>query len=93
MMLRRRRPLLRAAMIGGAGYAGYRAGQRASERSQHEAEQDAELTRVAERADATAAPAPTSRAAELAQLKELLDAGVLSPEEFGAEKRRVLSGG
>ena len=65
-MIRRRRPLLRAAMLGTATY---RAGRRGAEQVQHE-----------------------SGLATLTGFKELLDSGVLTQQEFDAEKERILRG-
>jgi hypothetical protein len=42
-------------------------------------------------AEAPAAPAPVDYA-QLTKLKELLDAGILTQEEFDAEKAKVLAG-
>lgn len=96
MLMRRRRPLLRAAMVGGAAYAVGRAGQR---RAQSEADQEARLEELeAQQAPQAAAPAaaptggPTDLAAQLTQLKGLVDQGVLSPEEFAAAKQKLLAG-
>jgi len=92
-------------MIGGVGYTSYRAGKHVAEQSQHEAEQDAELTQSQQQDDATVAasepaPAPAPQATSdaerfqmLSQLKELLDSGALTQEEFEAEKQRILRGG
>ena len=73
MMMRRRRPLLRATMVGGVAY---HAGK-----SQH--------------APAPAAPAPAGGLSDaaIAQLKELAqlkEAGVLTQEEFDAQKTQLL---
>ena len=38
-----------------------------------------------------AAPVPTDSYAELTKLKELFDAGILTQDEFDAEKKKVLS--
>lgn len=86
MLMRRRRPLVRAAMVGGAAYAVGRAGQR---RAQSEADQEAPQA-----AAPAAAPTggPTDLAAQLTQLKGLVDQGVLSPEEFAAAKQKLLAG-
>ena len=95
MLMRRRRPLLRAAMVGGAAYAVGRAGQR---RAQSEADQEARLEELeAQQAPQAAAPAaptggPTDLATQLTQLKGLVDQGVLSPEEFAAAKQKLLAG-
>ena len=67
MKMRRRRPLLRASMVGGVAY---RAGK--------------EVAQGPERAAAQApAPAP-------AELAELTDIGVLTREEFDAQKAQLL---
>lgn len=97
-MLMRRRPIARAAMLGGVGYASYRAGQRQQPQGSRDAAQDAEQVQSVP----PAAPAPTAaqapanpgaqRVEALSKLKELLDAGALSQEEFDAEKQRILRG-
>lgn len=120
-MLRRRRPLMRAAMVGGAGYMTYKAGQNVQERKYHEADQDAQLAQMQQAQmmqqqapaqyppapppapppqpppAAATSPSPADSAAQrmeaLSKAKELLDAGVLTPEEFNAEKQRLLRGG
>jgi len=90
-MLRRRRPLLRAAAVGGAGYI---AGKKMAERN------DGTDPGYEEPA---ATPAPVQSAppasgisddsiARLKQLAELRDQGVLTEEEFNAEKQKVLGG-
>ena len=109
MMMRRRRPLARAAMVGGAAYAVGKHAQRGQER---EAEQEARLqdleAQQAYGAPQQAAPpppqqyaappapmsagGPTNLAEELTKLKGLLDAGVLTPQEFEAAKQKLLSG-
>ncbi len=99
----RRRPLMRAAMVGGAGYA---VGKRRAASQQHEYEQDAQLAEVQQpqaaaapppAAPAPAAPAPAAmseaeRIEALKNLKELLDTGVLTQAEFDAQKQKLLSG-
>jgi hypothetical protein len=92
MLMRRRRPLARAAMVGGAAYAGQR-------RAQSEADQEARLEELeAQQAPQAAVPAavptggPTDVAAQLTQLKSLMDQGVLSPEEFATAKQKLLAG-
>src|SRR6266550_3361638 len=102
-LIGRRRPLMRAAMVGGAGYA---AGKRRARTEQHEYEQDAQLAGMqpappaaapppAAPPPAAAAPAPTSaadRIEALKNLKELLDSGVLTQAEFDAQKQQLLNG-
>jgi hypothetical protein len=90
---------MRAAMVGGAGYA---VGKRRAAGQEHEAEQDAA---IAQQAPAPAAPAPPPAAAPapaamsdadriqaLKNLKELLDSGVLTQAEFDAQKQKLLNG-
>jgi hypothetical protein len=93
-MLRRRRPLARAAMVGGAAY---HAGKRAEERSPQAEDQGrrpaAELEAQEHATPATpAGPAPlTSEAiAQLEQLARLKERGVLTEEEFEVQKRLLL---
>jgi hypothetical protein len=91
-MMRRRRPLLRAAMVGGAGYV---AGRRMAESSQREAYQDEQLAELQRERAAEPAPAhssATDRVEALSKLKGLLDSGVLSEAEFASEKARILGG-
>jgi len=95
----RRRPLMRAAMVGGAGYA---AGKRRARTEQREYDQDAQLAGMQQPAPAAAAPpaaaqAPAAmseadRIQALKNLKELLDAEVLTQAEFDAQKQKLLNG-
>ena len=96
----RRRPLMRAAMVGGAGYA---VGKRRAATQQHEYEQDAQLAEMQQPAPpAAAAPAPAAaapavmsqadRIEALKNLKELLDSGVLTQAEFDSQKQKLLNG-
>ena len=101
MPLMRRRPLMRAAMVGGAGYA---MGKRAQRSAEHEAGQDAQIAgteqQQAPAAPAQAAPPPAAPAAmseseridALTKLKDLLDSGVLTQDEFEAQKAKLLAG-
>jgi hypothetical protein len=96
-MLMRRRPIARAAMLGGVGYASYRAGQRRQDQDSRGAVPDAEPAQPGpQAAPAPAAQTPANPGAQrveaLSKLKELLDAGVLSQDEFDAEKQRILRG-
>jgi hypothetical protein len=103
-MLVRRRPIARAAMLGGVGYATYKAGQRKQDQAYREAEQDAQLAQLQQQQAAPAQPAPApptaqasgdpgaQRVAALSQLKALLDGGALTQQEFDAEKQRILRG-
>jgi hypothetical protein len=92
MFMRRRRPLMRAAMVGGTAYY---AGKRMEERREREAEQEYRLQALeAEQASepaASAAGGVTSDAlAKLEQLAALKERGVLNNEEFEVQKRRLL---
>jgi Short C-terminal domain len=88
-MLRRRRPLLRAAAVGGAGYmAGKKMGEARDGGSQADAgDQQADVPAPVE-----ASPSGISEASieRLKQLASLRDDGVLTDEEFNAEKQKVL---
>jgi putative oligomerization/nucleic acid binding protein len=101
MMMRRRRPLMRAAMVGGAGYmAGKsvaRGSARESEQEQRLAELEAQPQPVAMAPPPPPPPAPAPAAggdlvSKLQQLKQLQDEGVLTEEEFAAAKAKLLAG-
>lgn len=97
---RRRRPLVRAAMVGGAGYA---AGKKRQRSQYREDDQEARIDSLEQQGQAPppapAAPAPAAPAAgggtdvvaRLTELKGLLDAGVLTQDEFEAAKAKVLA--
>lgn len=92
MMRRRRRPLLRAAMVGGVAY-------HAGKKTQQGREQEARLDSLENQqySAPASAPAPVgglSDAAmdQLKQLAELKEAGVLTQDEFDDQKRRLLQG-
>ncbi|HEX4520820.1 MAG TPA: SHOCT domain-containing protein [Gaiellaceae bacterium] len=102
-MFRRRRPLLGAAMIGGAAYAGHRAGQNAAYAEQQEADQNAQIQALQaqqmQQAQAMAPPPAAPAAApvddmvsKIKQLQELKDQGILTDAEFQAAKTKVISG-
>ena len=92
-MIGRRRPLMRAAMIGGGAYM---VGKNAQRRGDMNADQDA---RIAQLEAQQQAPAPAQAAssggsdvvAKLTELKGLKDAGVLDDAEFEAAKQKLLS--
>jgi Short C-terminal domain len=108
MMMRRRRPLMRAAMVGGAGYMAGKSMQRGSQRESDQDERLAELEAQQQQPDAMApppppppAPPPPAAAAPAAggdlvskiqELKQLHDDGVLTPDEFAAAKAKLLAG-
>lgn len=95
-MMRRRRPVMRGAMVAGAGYA---AGRSRTKGKAAEQDQNQRIADLEAQQNAAAAPAPPPPAApaednvdKLLKLKGLLDDGVLSQAEFDAEKAKILAG-
>src|SRR5207237_6545260 len=98
----RRRPLARAAMVGGTAYYAGKAGARSAQRQEDEAFEDqqtqARLASLEAQQGQQQAPpvapagGPTDLAAKLTQLKALADQGVLTPEEFASAKQKLLNG-
>ncbi len=89
-MRMRRRPLVRAAMVGGGAYAAGKARQRSQTRQADEDQQSAAT------APAPAAPAAATGSGDvvekLKELKELQDSGALTPDQFEAAKQKLLQG-
>ena len=106
-MMRRRRPLMRAAMVGGGAYV---AGKHVAANQQREADQNAQIedlqAQQAQQQAPQAAPPPpppvvaapppaaggTDIASKLVELKGLMDQGVLTQEEFDQAKQKLLAG-
>ena len=91
MFMRRRRPLMRAAMVGGAGYY---AGKKAQERRADDAERDARLGEV-EAQQSAAPPAgglSDDMIEQLGKLGQLREQGVLTEAEFNVQKQKLLQG-
>lgn len=91
MPFRRRRPLLRAAAVGGVAYA---AGKHGAQAGQEPDPNDPNAP-ADEQPQAAVDPAPAASSAdqsmaELTKLKELLDSGVLTQAEFDAQKQKIL---
>ena len=94
-MLRRRRPLMRAAMIGGAGYY---AGKKIQEGREDDAYRDERLNQLEQQQAASAQPvaAPSSTGItddtieQLRKLGELHDQGILTDDEFQQQKQGLL---
>jgi len=83
-MFRRRRPLLRGAAVGAAGYA---VGKRAQGRRQEEDE----AAEVPDEGDGSASGGLTDETMEqLRKLAQLKEEGVLTQEEFDQQKRILL---
>jgi hypothetical protein len=96
-MVVRRRPLLRAAAIGGTYAAGRAMGQRAQENAYAEQEQDARLASLqASQAAGQYQGGPGGQSPsvldQLNQLTALHDQGALSDQEFAAAKAQILGG-
>jgi len=97
-MFRRRRPLMRAAVVGGTAYY---AGKKVQQGREQDAETEARLEDVEAQQAAppqAAAPAPSggmSDAAieQLKQLGQLKDQGILTEAEFDEQKHKLLYGG
>lgn len=93
-MFRRRRPLARAAMIGGGAYMIGKHRARSQDAEQYaEEDQDARLDQLESQ---QAAPAPAAGGvtddlvAQLERLGKLRDENVLTDEEFEAQKKKLL---
>jgi hypothetical protein len=95
MPLFRRRPLLRAAAVGGGAYAMGKRRERKQGEQQEQAYEQGQQSAMA--APAPAAPASsgiTSQDTErLAELGKLHESGVLTDEEFAEQKARILGTG
>jgi len=99
-MFRRRRPLLRAAAVGGTAYvAGRHMGRNAEAQQQAESDQDARIDNLEQQqappaADQQAppdAPATSPMVDQLNQLAALHQQGVLTDDEFSAAKAKLFS--
>jgi len=103
-MFARRRPLLRAAVVGGGAYAaGRHMGRNAEQRDNAEAEQNQRIDDVEQQQQYGApppqqqyvpppqqAPAGPSMYDQIQQLSTLHDQGALTDEEFAAAKAKLL---
>jgi hypothetical protein len=88
----RRRPLLRAAVVGGTAYA---AGRRSAESQSAEAYQDQRLGNLEDQQTAPQTPSQSggtesSMMDQLSQLTALHQQGALTDEEFAAAKAKLL---
>ena len=94
MRMRRRRPLMRAAMVGGVAY---HAGKKTQEGRDDDYERDARLEQLeaqqAQQAQAPPAGGMTDNTIEqLGKLGQLHDQGVLTDAEFEVQKQKLLQG-
>jgi putative oligomerization/nucleic acid binding protein len=105
-MFVRRRPLLRAAVVGGGAYmAGKHMANKANDQAAYEAQQDDRISSLEQQqgqgqyAPPQQAPPPTapsggsSVADQLQQIATLHQQGVLNDDEFAAAKAKILGGG
>jgi hypothetical protein len=94
LLFRRRRPLLGAAMLAGAGTVAYQAGKRrqADEDTYNAGDYDTGQVNAGQYGQNPSGGGTGGTAAELERLKALLDQGVLTPAEFDAAKQKVLTG-
>ena len=98
-MFRRRRPLLRAAAVGGGAYlAGKHVANRQAEDAQMEADQDQRISQLEQQQyqapppqgqQPPAAPQNSAMIDQLNQLADLHQKGVLTDDEFAAAKAKV----
>jgi len=91
----RRRPLLRAAVVGGAAY---HAGKRVQEGRDDDYERDARMDQLeaqqaamAQQQPAPAAP-QTDMVEQLERLGKLKEQGILTDAEFEVQKQKILQG-
>lgn len=93
-MFGRRRPLMRAAVVGGVAY---HAGKKGAQNAQQEADQNAQIADLQAQQSAPA-PAPSSGGMSedsMNKLKELADLhtqGILTDAEFEVQKQKILQG-
>jgi membrane protease subunit (stomatin/prohibitin family) len=95
MFGRRRRPLMRAAVVGGVAY---HAGKRVQEGHEEDYDRDARIAELEAQQAAQAAPAPaaapqTDMVEQLQKLAALKEQGILTQAEFDAQKAKLLAGG
>ena len=84
-MFMRRRPLMRAAVVGGGAYV---AGKRSAQRSAQQAEQDEQQAAPSQ---PPATDAPASITDQLDRLGTLHDHGTLTDSEFASAKAKLLA--
>jgi hypothetical protein len=93
MPLRRRRPLMAAAMVGGVAH---HAAKRGAEAGAEQAQQDQQYQQYQQYAPPPPAPAAGGMSADaldkLKQLAELHTQGILTDAEFEVQKQKILQG-
>ena len=97
----RRRPLRRAAVVGGVAMAAHHAGTKSAQAAAAEDQQNQQIADLQAQPQAApepqyAPPAPAAggddMVAQLENLKKLLDEGILTQAEFDLQKQKLLSG-
>ena len=87
----RRRPLMRAAVVGGTAY---HVGKKVEQSRAQTADQNAQIADLQQQqAPAAPAAAADGLADQLAKLKSLLDSGALTQSEYEAAKAKVIQDG
>ena len=86
----RRRPLARAAVVGGTVYAANKYGQNKARADM--AEEDQAVQAAPPPAPAEPAAGSEDMVQQLQNLKQLLDEGVLTQAEFDLQKQKILAG-
>ena len=90
-MLRRRRPVLRAATMAGGAALAYHAGKNAQAADEYQSDQQPQYQQQAPAAPAPAAGGMAPDAmAKLQQLGQLHEQGILTDEEFAEQKKKIL---
>jgi hypothetical protein len=92
-MIRRRRPIMRGAMVGGLGYMAGKAGAKHAAQESSQGMEGGQPPAAAPAAATAPSVAGGSKIEQLKQLGELRDSGVLTPDEFEREKQKILAGG
>jgi hypothetical protein len=97
MLIGRRRPLLRAATMVGAGAVAYNAGKRTQAGREHEYQQDMAIQQMGQSPQPTTSAPGSSGISEdaisrLKELGKLHEQGVLNDAEFEAQKKQILAG-
>jgi hypothetical protein len=102
-MMRRGRPLRRAAVIGGTAAVAHNAGKKSAQAAANEQAQNQQIAELqAQQAQPQYAPPPPAAPAppaagggdmvsQLQDLKKLLDDGVLTQAEFDMQKQKILA--
>jgi len=88
-LVRPRRPLIAATVLGGTAFLAHRAGRRSAAAKLSESSQEARLSRL--EAGEVAEPQGEALVQRLRDLSELRDSGVLTDDEFAAAKQKLLA--